>query len=296
MMRDDFEKVFLNEYGYYELKKKPSVEDRQREFEEEYYQSNESTYESEYSPEEKKFFNNKLEQKRIIIEKNIGAEVDGLSLLDIACGEGFVLDYFDRLGCRVCGMDFSKWAIEHHNPRMAANFMQGDCVKLLPELIKKGEKFDVINIDSALDMMLEPERVVDMCRQLLTDRGIFLVKVANNYSNLQQTLLESGQLTREHWLDDPGHPSYFNKDGFVKFMEAHKFKCVDLYGESFIDLNLLNPDTNYYEKSGVGKNCYNAKLQLENMLHDISPEKSLEIFKILGQMGFGREIIGVFVA
>jgi L-fucose mutarotase/ribose pyranase (RbsD/FucU family) len=30
------------------------------------------------------------------------------------------------------------------------------------------------------------------------------------------------------------------------------------------------------------------------MFHEISPEKSLELFRILGDMGFGREIIGVF--
>ena len=36
VMKKEYEKVYLNEYGYYELKKKPTIEERQKEFEEEY--------------------------------------------------------------------------------------------------------------------------------------------------------------------------------------------------------------------------------------------------------------------
>ena len=43
-----------------------------------------------------------------------------------------------------------------------------------------------------------------------------------------------------------------------------------------------------------GAEIEKLRVQLEKMMNDISPEKSLEIFRLLGQMGFGREIIGVF--
>ena len=293
-MKQEYEKVFLNEYGYYELKQKPEIGERQRAFEQDYYQQSESTYEQTYSEEEQTFFRNKLAQKEIIIQKNLNRDIRDISLLDVGCGEGFVLSYFHERGADVCGIDFSKWAVEHHNPSMMPYFMQGDCAKILPELIEAGKTFDVINMDSALDMMLNPQSIVELCKKLLSAEGILLIKVANNYSLLQRTLLERGQVTKEYWLDDPGHPSYFNKDGFRRFMAAQGLACVDFYGESFIDFNLLNPLTNYYERAGVGKDCYHAKLQLENMMHEISPQKALEVFQLLGEMGFGREIIGVF--
>lgn len=291
-MKKEYDKVFLNEYGYYQLKETATLEERKQEFENEYYQNSESTYEIKYTEEEKKFFENKLIQKEMIIKRNI--KKNQFSILDIGCGEGFVISYFANKNMKVTGIDFSKWAIEHHNPDMLPYFIQGDCMDILPQLIKKGEKYDVINMDSALDMMLEPDKVVDMCRELLSEQGILLIKVANNYSKVQTSLLEAGQLQKEYWLDDPGHPSYFNKDGFKNFMKAHQFECIDLYGESFIDLNLFNTLTNYYEKPSVGKECYKAKLQLENMMHEISSEQALNVFRILGDMGFGREIIGVF--
>jgi len=267
------------------------------EFEEQYYQESKSTYEADYSDTEKIFFQNKLQQKEIIINKNLSKAQfkQPYALLDIGCGEGYVLDYFYRKGMDVAGIDYSQWAIHHHNPEVEQFFFKGDCTKILPELAKEGKRYDVINMDSALDMMLDPQQVIAYCGDLLQENGILLIKVANNYSPLQTSLLESGQLTKEYWLDDPGHPSYFNKDGFKRFMQAQGYRCVDFYGESFIDLNLLNPLTNYYEKQGVGKQCYEAKLQLENMMHNISPEKALEVFHLMGEMGFGREIIGVFV-
>lgn len=36
-------------------------------------------------------------------------------------------------------------------------------------------------------------------------------------------------------------------------MEHFGYECVDLLGDSFIDFNLANQDTNYYEKQEVGK-------------------------------------------
>lgn len=295
-MEDKFEKVFLNKYGYYELRNKPSLSDRKKEFEEEYYQKSESTYEQSYSEEELRFINNKLEQKQLIIERNMNRPVKGMSIIDIGCGEGFVMKYFHDRGMEVTGIDFSDWAVSHHNPDMLPFLCKGDCAEILPEMIEAGLGFDVINIDSALDMMLEPGKIIGLCKRLLNDGGIMIIKVANNYSLLQQSLLATGQLANEYWLDDPGHPSYFNRDGLQCFMAEQGFRCVDFYGESFIDFNLLNPRTNYYENPEAGKDIYRAKLQLENMMHDISPKKALDVFRTLGEMGFGREIIGVFRA
>ena len=173
--------------------------------------------------------------------------------------------------------------------------LKGDCDEILPELIRKGEKYDVINMDAFLDMALNPKKVLDNCKELLDENGVLVVKVANNYSRLQLHLLENGKLKKEYWLDEKGHPSYFGKDSLKTFVEANGYEMIDLSCESLIDLNLFNDLTNYYEVPGVGKKCYEARVEMENMYNDISPELSLELFRIYAQMGFGREIVGVFV-
>ena len=172
--------------------------------------------------------------------------------------------------------------------------IQGESSEIIKEFIKENKKFDVINMDSVLDMMVEPGETLDLCKQILSDEGVFIVKVANNYSELQKRLLHSGKLSKEFWLDNPGHPYYFNKDGFNTFFEKNGFEQIDIYGESFIEFNLFDDLTNYYENPAVGKNCYNAKLQIENYLYDISITKIMEIQHCFGEMGIGRELIGIF--
>ena len=44
-----YDKVFLNEYGFYELKKKPSLKSMKEDFEGSYYQESKGNYEQKYT-------------------------------------------------------------------------------------------------------------------------------------------------------------------------------------------------------------------------------------------------------
>ncbi|MFW5669467.1 MAG: class I SAM-dependent methyltransferase [Acetivibrio ethanolgignens] len=289
---EKFKDVFLNEYGYYELEKLMDAEEHRRIFEEEYFQNSMSNYEKVYSDNELLWIENKLEQKQRMLEKYLKKERP--SILDIGCGEGFVLSYFKKRGYDITGIDYSLYGVNQHNPQIIQYVHQGDCEEIIPKFISEGRKFDIINMDSVLDMMLHPKNILGLLGEIMEENGVLLIKVANNYSMLQTYLYEKGRLADTYWLDKQGHPSYFNREGLIRLLQAFGYSCLDTFGESFIDLNLLNEDTNYYEKKDAGKNCYKAKVELENIMHRISPEKSLEVFRILGEMGLGREIIGIF--
>ncbi len=140
-------------------------------------------------------------------------------------------------------------------------------------MVSKGEKFDVINMDQSLDMMLEPEKVLKLCKNILQNDGVMIIKVANNYSVLQEYLIKTQKVDREFWLDEEGHPYYFNKEGLIKFLNAFGYRCENVYGESFIDFNLLNDKTNYYRDKTVGKSCYYARIELELLMEKVSEEK-----------------------
>lgn len=291
----EFEEVFLNEYGFYELKDKPTVEERKNVFENEYYQDNLSTsYEKSYSKEQIKNLNNKFRQKELIINKYVKKAKGNMVVLDIGCGEGFFVSYFNERGYKTYGIDYSIYGVKTQNPQIESLVFQGDSSEILRRFIKEEKKFDVINMDSVLDMMINPKETIELCKELLSESGILIVKVANNYSDLQLHLLETEKLQKEYWLDNPGHPFYFNKLGFENFFQKNGYKMVDIYGESFIEFNLFNPLTNYYEKPGVGKDCYNARIQIENYMCEISIDKTLEIQHTFGEMGIGRELVGVF--
>lgn len=292
---EEFKDVFLNEYGFYELKNKPTADERKQVFENEYYQEGiSSSYEKVYSDEQLRNMTYKFREKELMIRKYIPDCQQTISVLDIGCGEGFFVSYFAKRGYEVCGIDYSIYGVKTQNPDIEDLIIQGESLEIIKEFIKVNKKFDVINMDSVLDMMVEPGETLDLCKQILADEGLFIAKVANNYSELQKRLLHTGKLSKEFWLDNPGHPYYFNKDGFNTFFEKNGFKQIDIYGESFIEFNLFDDLTNYYENPAVGKNCYNAKLQIENYLYDISLTKVMEIQHCFGEMGIGRELIGIF--
>ena len=88
-----------------------------------------------------------------------------------------------------------------------------------------------------------------------------------------------------------------DEDNCKNLLEKIKAYNIEIFinNAGLGDLNLFNDLTNYYEVPGIGKKCYEARVEMENMYNDISPELTLELFRIYAQMGFGREIVGVFV-
>ena len=297
--KDIYQSVFLNKHGYYELRYKNTRQERNKDFEEHYFQEQVSaTYEKEYAPEELRFIRAQLDEKAYVIEQNLikmGVDANGeYSLLDIGCGEGFLMQYFYDRGKQVRGMDIGSYAISSLHQGMLPFFEKGDMTELLPAMAQRGETFDVINSDRVLDMVDDVDACLDAIREVMHERSILVIKTANNYSNLQRMLLKKGEMKEEYWLDDPGHTGYFNREGMIARLQANGFSCLDFYADTFVDFWLVNSFSNYYEKPETGGAAHKASVCLETLFHDISLERTVEIYRMLGDMGFGREIVGVF--
>ena len=192
------------------------------------------------------------------------------------------------------GIDFGVYALEHFHPELLSCFEQGDMEKLLPQMAERREYYDVVNADRVLDMVPDAGEGVERMKEVMAEHSILVIKVANNYSNIQRMLLAAGEMKEEYWLDDPDHTGYFNREGLIALMEDHGMECLDFYGDTFVDLQLLNPYSNYYEKPETGHAAHQTAVRMENLLHEISPERTVEVYRLLGEMGFGREIVGVF--
>ena len=156
--KDIYKPVFLNWYGYYELRRQNTPEERGRNFEENYFQNYAGqTYAKEYPESELAFIRNKIEERELVIRENLQKAgknpEEGYSLLDIGCGEGFLLKHFYDRGVRVKGIDFGVYALKHFHPELCSCFEQGDMMKLLPQMAARGEVYDVVNADRMLDMV-----------------------------------------------------------------------------------------------------------------------------------------------
>lgn len=141
---------------------------------------------------------------------------------------------------------------------------------------------------------MDPLQLLTSASNLLSATGVIIIQVPNDFSFLQKNLLNAGLIDREFWIACPDHISYFSKDSLIKLCRSVGLEKTKILGDYPIDFDLFNDDTNYVQDKTKGTNCHFARVNIENMLHSISPERTNLIYEQLGEMGLGREIIGFF--
>lgn len=289
-----FELVEKNKYGFYSIKEIPSKEELKEYYETKYYQ-NEVEYDHKYSEEEQNYISNKIAQKHRKAQELMGHVSDeNNSILDVGCGEGWTLKYFNEKGWDVTGVDFSEFGVKMHNPDLLDNVRQGDLEEKLQDLIKEGAKFDLVWLDNVLEHVIDPLKVLKMCNDLTNSGGILIIEVPNDFSPLQKHLIEKKIVSKPFWVAPPDHLSYFNKDGLNAICDDAGWSCLANMSDFAIDLFLLNSNTNYVENSEVGKSCHLARIAIENFLHEQGIDKVNKYYEALADLGLGREIIGYY--
>lgn len=287
-------KVILNKYNFFELKEKPSQKDLEEYYSKKYYQDNRGSYEMVYSQQDLKYFNNKIEEKFWIINKISSGNSDR-SLLDIGCGEGFTLKFFKEKGWDITGIDYSEFGCKKCNPDCVPSLLIGDIYEKMTPLVSQNVTYDVVWLDNVLEHVLSPLNLLKECKKLLNDNGVLVVEVPNDFSFLQNYLLNKGYISSDFWVVIPDHISYFNKDGLSALAADAGLRTAFTISDNPIDFNLLNPDSNYNKDKTKGKNAHNARVESDNLMHSISVEKTVNYFKALADLGLGRQIISFFM-
>lgn len=285
-------KIRLNNYGYYERSIMPSTESISEMYENQFYQgeAESKTYYQEYSEQEMRSFVRNAAKKELMIRPHL-KEHGTKKILDVGCGEGYILDYFYKKGWSVTGIDLSEYGILNHNPHLREFLEKGDCNQILEEMKENQELFDVVNADLFIECCADPVTTLKQLREVIKpDSGLAIIRVANCLSPLHKELLARGVLQENTWFDRTGNYAYFGKETLGHFLEKMGFACLEWYGDTFVDFNLINPVANYYDVDGVGKADYKAMLDIEDIMEDVSLEKMVELEKVMGDMGMGRHI------
>jgi 2-polyprenyl-3-methyl-5-hydroxy-6-metoxy-1,4-benzoquinol methylase len=230
----------------------------------------------------------------LLIEQHSPPPANKCSLIDIGCGEGFAIKFFKNKGFSVLGLDYGIEGAQRQNPSITQYIIQGDMYSNIDDLISHDKQFDVVNMDNVMEHVTKPKALLQRVRGLLKDNGIAIIKVPNDFSYLQKYFFEHGIAKKTSWVAPPDHLQYFNKEGLINICNDVGLKCVDFLSDQLIELFAFNPNTNYFENKSVGKSCHMSRVAFENIFHDISPEKTIELYRVLGSMGIGRGIIGIF--
>lgn len=277
-----------NNLDFLEIHPKPSQQDLNKYYERAYYQDvSSTTYQNVYSDEELSYINGKINQKAAIVDSYI--EGKG-KLLDVGCGEGFVMNFFAKRGWDVLGFDFSDFGLLRFNSHLDKNFIKGDVYSLLEDEIKSGNKYELIWLGNVLEHVLDPVGLMKQLRGLLAVNGLLVITVPNDGSEYQKLLIEKSYVSRNWWVAIPDHISYFDYNALLKISEHTGYSCYKIIADMPIDFFLLHSGSNYVENPKLGKDAHKARVTFENFISRKPVEDINDFYESLAKLGLGRAL------
>jgi len=288
--------IIKNDFGFFEVRNKPTKEYLNNYYKNKYYQLDKGNYQKTYSNEEMNYINNGIKLKLHAI-KNIVDLPQNFSLLDVGCGEGWVLNYFSQLSQNIIGIDFSISGIKNHNKHCEKFFIEGDIEEIIADFKKKNRTFDIIWLDNVLEHVLSPIDLLNNLYSLSHKNTILVIEVPNDFSILQNYAYENKFIDSQFWIVYPDHLSYFNKEGLINITNYCNWSKELLISDFPIDFNLLNNTSNYISDKTKGKDAHLQRILIHNLMFNTKNIDSImQFYSSLANLGLGRQIIGFFKA
>lgn len=275
--------------GFLEVIDRPTPEALGAYYAETYYQAGQGSFRRSYSDEERHAIGLRIQGRAARAIALLGHDRPG-RLLDVGCGEGFVLAEFARRGWDVAGMDFSIAGVEAMNAEMADRVEQGDVFDLLNAAIASGRTYDLVWLGNVLEHVLDPIGLLIALRRLIGDGGILVATVPNDGSAYQEALLATGAIDRRFWIAIPDHMSYFTAETLRGAATATGWDALDILGDFPIDLFLAHPGSNYVADPTLGPDAHRARLGLEAVIGMAGVEASNRLYAAIAEVGLGRNL------
>ena len=157
-------------------------------------------------------------QRHLAVYEWIGARVAGLSVIDMACGEGYGSEVLSRSASSVVGLDANPEAHEHASlryRRQNLTFERG-----LVETHGKGSSYDVVVFLQTIEHVQDAVAVLEHLRTILAPGGVAYVSTPNVL-----TLAPPGQAKS----GNPWHLREYRGEEFERLCSS-VFEHVDLLG------------------------------------------------------------------
>jgi len=287
---EPLKKIVTTNHGYKTFAEVPTQEFLNEYYSKMYYQNPQGTYQAEYSPLEETQRKLRIQLLETFINENVTDSLNSSkNFLDVGCGEGYVLNHFMNCGWSITGLDFSTHGVRTKNPDVEPFITQGDVYESIKKLTNAGLQFRVIFLGNILEHVLDPAGLADSLYALLEKEGLLCITVPNDFSNLQNFLLESGQIPSPYWLAYPDHLNYFNLETLSSLLNERKLPVVDHFADFPIEWFLVNPDSNYALDKSKGKNAHNSRVILDGMINESMDVAAKQAFwRSLCKLGLGR--------
>lgn len=281
------ESLERTEDGYWRVRTPPSPAELSEYYARRYYQEARGSYEHSYGADELRHIRGKIALRWSLATDG---QAGSGHLLDVGCGEGFVLAHGAEAGWSVRGIDFSDAGLRGQNPQLLHSLVTGDLFACLDREIERGKGYDVVWLQNVLEHVIDPVALLRQLRTLTRPGGRLVLTVPNDFSRLQHVALTSGRIDRSFWIAPPDHLSYFSADSLRRVTARTGWTCRNLLADFPVDWFLFNAQANYIADPTKGKPAHHARIALENMILDEDRTKVVTFFESLAALGMGRDL------
>jgi 2-polyprenyl-3-methyl-5-hydroxy-6-metoxy-1,4-benzoquinol methylase len=275
--------------GFLELAQKPTPEDLREYYAEKYYQQEQANYRKHYPPEELQAIKLRIALRRACALSLLQGTYPG-NLLDVGCGEGFVLAAFAESGWDVEGIDYSRAGVEAMNPAYSRYVEHGDVFSLLDARIAEGRVYEMVWLGNVLEHVLDPLRLLEALHRLVAAQGLLVVTVPNDGNRYHEHLLATGAIEYPFWIAAPDHISYFTQESLRRIATETAWDCRALHGDFPIDWFLAHDGSNYARDRSRGPQAHQARIMLERLIAESGPQAANRFYAALADIGLGRNL------
>ncbi len=275
--------------GYRRLRNAPTSSELEKFCSSHYYQDQTGGYRSEYEDLEAAAIRSTID--RALFAAECAGANNIRRVLDVGCGEGHALAVFQERGWDAQGLDYSTFGLERHHPELMGRLMIGDVLEALREFKRTNRRFDLVWMDNFLEHVLDPAEILDATRDVLSDSGVVVIQVPNDYSEVQLNLATHGLIPSDAWVFIPDHVSYFSRSGLSVLAADNGLRELACIADFPIDWFLFNDASNYYRFPDRGKAAFQATLRLEELFTSLDQADVFNMYKALAELGLGRQII-----
>lgn len=229
------------------------------------------------------WWNQVYEERYRCFEKNLPTE--RRRILDVGSGPGFFLKFGKERNWETIGIEPSI---------QASNYAQALGLEIVNDFLSEKSieqlgKFDVIYINSVLEHLPEPKKIINICYNLLNPDGLLFICVANEYNPFQQ-ILRNYSNYQPWWLAPPQHINYFSINSIRKLVTSYEFEIMNSTTTFPMELFLLMGD-NYVGNDSIGKICHNRRKNLElSLINSGNITLKQKLYKAFENLDIGREI------
>lgn len=278
------------EFGFLQIKPTPSLDEILRYYADEFYSSdypklNDSAIEIQLR--DKEFYDGQRSDLCANVAELAGRPVSGMEVLDIGCGWGQALLYFQAQGMAGYGFDPVPEAVAYAQ-KLGLRAVQAGMESMD---VFHGRRFDVVTLLNVLEHVAEPVAVVrEIKERVLKPDGILVIDVPNEF-NAFQLCAQKVHALDPWWIAAPAHLNYFSGTT-LKSLLAGAGYSVERMESSFPMEMFLLFGHNYVGDGALGRQCHEQRMAFEQNLRRHGGEKTLrEFYRSLAELNLGRQIV-----